>query len=163
LGSPVYRGAFPLPDGGVVKARSFDGSVVSEVSTKAMGLAKTGWKVMDGGQGLEQAIDDNEKTVANFPQDIAVDMGKEVSIRAFTYLPRQDKRTDGIADRYVFYTSVDGVSWQKVAEGEFSNIRANPVEQVVGLDAPVNARYFKLTAVHVLGGNGAVVAELGVR
>jgi alpha-L-fucosidase len=128
-----------------------------------MGLAKTGWKVVDGGPGVMQAIDEDERTGATFPQDIVIDMGKETKIRAFTYLPRQDRGTDGIADKYVFYTSADGIGWQKAAEGEFSNIRANPVEQVVGLDAPLNARYFKFSAVHVLGGNGVVVNELGVR
>ena len=181
LGSPLYKGPFELALGGVVKARSFDDSVVSEVATKQLGLAKTGWKVVEAkaggevlGGGYERAIDEDEKTSwssfrkdnvtpATFPQDISIDMGKEAEIRAFTYLPRQDKRTDGIVDQYVFYTSVDGTNWQKVAGGEFSNIRANPVEQVVSLDGPVKARYFKFSAVHLLGGNGVVVAELGVR
>jgi len=163
LESPLYQGPFALATGGVVKARSFDENVASEVATKKLGYAKAGWKVMDGGERLASAIDENEKTMATFPQDISVDMGSEPVIRAFTYLPRQDRRTDGIVDRYAFYISLDGKDWEKVAEGEFSNIRANPVEQVVPLDHPIKARYFRFSSIHVLGGSGVVVNELGVR
>jgi len=142
---------------------------------RKLGLSKAGWKVMEAvGSKCAYAIDEDEKTLWNtlqkdpssetkFPQDIAIDMGKAQSIRTFTYLPRQDKQTDGMADRYVFYTSKDGVTWQKVAEGEFSNIRSNPVEQVVQLSHAVVARYFKFSILRVVGGNGVTVAEVGVR
>ena len=181
LGSPLYQGPFGLPTGGMVKARSFDENVASEVATRQLGLAKAGWKVTAAWAGetalkgnFDRTIDEDERTgwsslqkdqvfPVRFPQDISVDMGKESVIRAFTYLPRQDRQTDGIVDRYAFYISLDGADWEKVAEGEFSNIRANPVEQVVPLDHPVKARYFRFSAIHVLGGSGVVVNELGVR
>jgi alpha-L-fucosidase len=129
---------------------------------------------MEAGARYALAIDEDERTVwstlqrdssiaGKFPQDISIDMGREQTIRAFTYLPRQDKKTDGIADRYIFYIGTDGVNWQKVSEGEFSNINANPVEQVVPLEQPVKARYFRFSIGHVVGGNGVAVAELGVR
>jgi alpha-L-fucosidase len=181
LASPVYTAPFPFVDGGVVKARSFEeGHTASEVVTRELGRSKSGWRVMDvvtagGSRGsCENAIDEDERTVwstlqkdsaavAKFPQDISIDMGKAGTIRAFTYLPRQDKKTDGIADRYAFYTSEDGTSWQKATEGEFANIRSNPLEQVVRLDHPVSARYFKFSILHTVGGNGVTVAEVGVR
>jgi alpha-L-fucosidase len=90
-------------------------------------------------------------------------MGKEYAIKAFTYLPRQDKRTAGIADGYVFYISEDGTNWKKAAEGEFANIRSNPLEQVVTLTTPVSARWFRFSIVHVIAGNGVTVAEVGVK
>jgi len=192
IGSPVYREPFLLADGGVVKARSFEGdNTASEVSTRELGVSKLGWRVIEAGvagaagaardsAGARavgsggRAIDEDERTVwstlqrdssvtGKFPQDISIDMGRDRTIKAFTYLPRQDKKTDGIADRYIFYTGIDGVTWQKVAEGEFSNIRSNPILQVVPLDQPVKARYFKFSIGHVVGGNGVAVAELGVR
>ena len=121
----------------------------------------------------ENVLDDNPSTLwstlqrdssapGQFPQEIAIDMGATTTIKAFTYLPRQDKKTEGIADRYIFYTSNDATNWQKCAEGEFSNIRANPIEQVVPLPQPVNVRYFKFAILHVIEGNGVTVAELGV-
>ena len=142
------------------------------------GLSKSGWKVIEaasgGGGRYAMAIDENERTVwsslkkdssavAVFPQDISIDMGKAETFRALSYLPRQDKKTEGIADKYIFYTSADGVNWQKVAEGEFSNIQSNPLEQVVQLGHAVTSRYFKFSIQHVVAGNGVVVVEVGVR
>jgi len=136
------------------------------------GLSKSGWKVMEAGNGAFLAIDENEKTVwsslqkdsaAVFPQEISIDMGKVQTFKAFSYLPRQDKKVEGIADKYIFYISTDGVNWQKVAEGEFSNIKSNPLEQVVQLGHTVTSRYFRFSVQHVVAGNGVVVAELGVR
>ncbi|HEY4286185.1 MAG TPA: alpha-L-fucosidase [Puia sp.] len=137
------------------------------------GLSKSGWKVMAPGTGgAQKAIDENEKTVfsslqkdsaAVFPQDISIDMGKAQTFKAFSYLPQQDKVAEGIADKYIFYISTDGMKWQKVAEGEFSNIRSNPLEQVVQLGRSVTSRYFKFSVQHVVAGNGVVVAEVGVR
>jgi len=140
---------------------------------RSYGLSKSGWKVMEA-DGREKAIDENEKTVwsslqkdssavAVFPQDISIDMGKAQTFKAFSYLPRQDKKTDGIADQYIFYISADGVNWQKAAEGEFSNIKSNPLEQVVQLGRMVTSRYFRFSVQHVVAGNGVVVAEVGIR
>lgn len=181
LGSPVYSAPFELVTGGMVKARSFEeDKSSSELTTKEFGVAKRGWRIVADskgnapGAGVERAIDEDEHTVwstlkrdsssvAGLPQDMVVDMGKEENVQAFTYLPRQDKKTDGTADRYVFYTGSDGENWTKVAEGEFSNIRSNPLEQVVPLEHPVTARYFRFSILHVVGGNGVVVAEVGIR
>ena len=180
LASPGYNGAFKLEDGGMVKARSFEGdNTASETTTREFGLSKGGWKVIEqqrtgGRDRYGAAIDDDDRSVwstlqrdslieGRFPQDISIDMGKMQAIKAFTYLPRQDGKTDGIVDRYIFYTGEDGVTWQEVAEGEFSNIKSNPLEQVVELGHAVNTRYFKFSILHVVGGNGVVVAELGVR
>lgn len=77
-------------------------------------------------------------------------------------MPRQDKQAEGIVDSYVFYVSDDGKTWEKVASGEFSNIKSNPIEQPVALKQEVSARYFKFEATHVIAGNGITVAELSV-
>src|SRR5258708_4732240 len=153
VGSPLYKGPFLLEGSGVVKARCFEGDTASEVTVKELGLSKSGWRV----------IGPDSSGTAKFPQDIIVDMGREQTFKAFTYLPRQDKRTEGIVDQYVFYISEAGVNWKKAAEGEFSNIKSNPIEQVVQLGRVVTACYFKFSALHVVGGNGVVVAELGGR
>jgi alpha-L-fucosidase len=173
-GSPSYKEAFLLADGGMVKARSFEGDgTSSEVALAELGLSKKGWKVVESAGGNskpELAIDERPGTIwstldgsGNFPQDIVVDMGREQTIAALTYLPRQDGKSEGMADRYIFYTSKDGLSWQKAVEGEFSNIRSNPLEQVVRMDQPAAARYFKFSVLHVTNGNGVTVAELGIR
>lgn len=175
--SPVYQKPFALISGSLVKAVSFEGTKASELNTKKFGLSKSGWKVLEASPPAqskpELAIDEDNGSnwntlqkdslaTAQFPQDISIDLGKEQNITAFTYLPRQDKQTPGIADRYVFYTSINGKDWQQAAAGEFSNIQSNPIEQTVPLAKAVMARYFKFSAVHVTKGNGVAVAELGV-
>jgi alpha-L-fucosidase len=177
LSSPVYSKPFTLDEGGVVKARSFEGKdQQSESAYVSFGYAKTNWKVLDataandGWGKTENAFDENtgslystlKKEDAQFPQQISVDLGKEQKIKAFGYSPRQDKQADGIVDSYVFYVSKDGKTWEKVASGEFANIKSNPIEQPVVLKQALTARYFKFEAAHVIAGNGITVAELSV-
>lgn len=90
-----------------------------------------------------------------------MDMGEVKTLKGFTYTPRRDGTFHGMVDRYVFQTSLDGKTWKQAAEGEFGNLRANPIEQSVPF-APVSARYFKFIATHVLELNHAAVAEIGV-
>ena len=173
--STLYDKPFAFADGGTVKAMSFDGDhQFSEVKTTKFGLSKAGWKIVaeqttGGAKHPEYAIDEDvytnwntlEGSTTPFPQSIVVDMGREQAITAFTCLPRHDKAADGTVDSYIYAISDDGIKWQQVAEGEFANIKSNPVEQVIPLDHSYNARYFEFTAKHVLTGDGVAVAELG--
>ena len=136
---------------------------------------KIGWKIVSasyeapGGEAAH-AIDGNPNTIwhtygpdgeHHLPQWFIVDMGKLKTIKGFTYLPRQDHTFHGMVDQYVFCVSTDGKQWQQAAQGEFGNLRANPIEQTVPF-APVQARYFKFIATHALEMNHAAVAEIGV-
>ncbi len=116
-------------------------------------LDPSSWSILmnefDGGNpGL--AVDADPATfwlteAATLPKRIGVDIGREISVAGFGYLPRQDRNAAGSIGRYVAETSVDGVSWQKQAGGEFSNIVANPILQRILFDRPVVARYVRLT------------------
>lgn len=172
--STPYNKTFILTDGGVVKAIAVDGDITSEVTNVKFGLNKRDWKLLNAANnGAAQAIDENYRSVWNTLQkdtsasfkttELVVDMGNVQTISIFTYLPRQDKKTEGIVDRYTFYVSDNGTDWKEAAKGEFSNIKANLVEQEVKLNAPIKARYFKFQADHVVSGNGVTVAEVGVR
>ncbi len=61
-----------------------------------------------------------------------------------------------------FYISDNGRDWKKAREGSFHNIEANPVQQLVLLEHPLKARYFKFSALHINNGKGVAVAELGI-
>ncbi len=165
INSPAYEKPVLLVSGGEIKAESFDNKQHSEITTQKFGFAKTDWKVIASvsDQRSENAIDEKPNTFwESTSSSITVDLGTDHSIKGFTYLPRQDKKTDGVADSYIFSVSTDGTNWTDVAMGEFSNIKSNPVEQSVSLDHVFKARYVKLTAKHLISGNQLVVAEIGV-
>jgi alpha-L-fucosidase len=141
-----------------------------------LGLSKKDWKVVSfsaegEGTGLaSHAIDGKPTTFWHThtaagrqppPQSLTVDMGKEQELTGFLYLPRQDNCAVGNVTHYAFAISVGGQAWTEVAQGEFGNIAANPVQQKVKLDKPVTARYFKFTASGALDGC-ANAAEIGV-
>lgn len=169
--STAYTGPFPLPDGGVIKARAVSGGKAGPVATRTLGVAKRGWKVVAATFGeAGRAIDDNPATFWHThgdkeevpPQSFTVDLGRDIPIRGFTYLPRQDGTTNGMTDRYRFETSTDGSTWQVGAEGEFSNIKANPVEQSVDVRPARTSRYFRFTGLHAVAKNHITAAEVGV-
>jgi alpha-L-fucosidase len=174
LQSPKYSSPISLPNGGVVKAIAVEGNKQSELAANTFGLSKATWRIIpDATIGLkpENAIDESNSlwsslsadSASNFtPAQLSIDLGSAQNINAFTYLPRQDKSTAGLVDRYAFLISTDGKQWQQVAAGEFSNIKANPLEQTVSLKQPVKARYIQFKAMHVIAGNGATAAEIGV-
>jgi alpha-L-fucosidase len=148
-------------------------SVASEVTeNKTSEISKSGWKVIASAAGNQPryAIDGNAETIwSSVPSDvfkpanIDIDLGFPIEISAFSYLPRQDKQIEGVADQYSFYVSNDGKNYKEVASGEFSNIRANPIEQVVSLKEKVQTRYIRFVGKRSLDGKGISIAELGLR
>ena len=134
-------------------------------------VSKTGWKIISATAGAaEHAIDADSGTFwhthmaqeQNPPQSFEVDFGRDINVSAFTYLPRQDGTAHGMTDKYRFELSRDGKRWVTMAEGEFPNIRANPIEQTVPLKKPVSARFLRFTGLHALEKNHVSAAEIGV-
>lgn len=80
-------------------------------------------------------------------QPLVIDLGKEVSLKGFTYAPLNEQAKPTMAYRYTFYVSMDGKSWTKVpTNGEFSNIMHNPLPQTVKFAQPQKARFIKIDA-----------------
>jgi alpha-L-fucosidase len=125
----------------------------------------------DANSPASYAIDGNPSTIWKtradtdlaLPHQLTVDMGSVHRIAGFTYLPRQDGSHEGIVENYRFETSVDGHDWTTdVDSGRFGNIQNNPELQEVPF-APVNARFFRFTALKELGANGwTSAAEISV-
>ena len=96
------------------------------------------------------------------PVDLVIDLGKIYNIKGFKYLPDQNKWSAGIITTYQLYTSEDNTNWKLVNEGEFSNIKNNPVWQIKTF-APIHARYVKLKALkNTSNDNVAGYAEFDV-
>jgi alpha-L-fucosidase len=170
--SPVYTEPFASPSGSTVQAACLmpNGQLGIVAAKSFVGLPTTGWKVVavDSQEtaGVDnsaaRAIDGDTSTFwhtrwsddLKLPHSITVDMGKSHRIGGFTYLPRQDGNPNGTVERYRFETSEDGTDWTtNIVSGTFANIRNNPSLQQVTF-APVNARYFRFTALREINGNG---------
>jgi alpha-L-fucosidase len=172
ISSPRYNGPFHLAQGGVVKAKSFEEKgVSSSITTKAFGIAKQAWKMVGekNGHSAGRMMDEDAKSFylsssihEDSAKQVVIHLGDTHLIKGFTYLPRQDKNLEGTVYSYIFHISGDGVNWSKVSEGEFSNIAANPVEQVIRLDVPAEARFIKFSAGSLVSGNKLAIAELGI-
>lgn len=172
--SPVYEKPFMLPSGGTVKAVSEYRGKSSSVATSVIPVPTRDWKVLAGerrASAPELAFDGDPVTLWHThaaqgelppPQALDIDMGREVNVAAVIYTPRRNSAR-GTIDRYAVYLSRDGKDWgAPVAQGEFSNIRANPVPQRIDLKAPVKSRYLRFVGKRVLEGSHVAVGELGV-
>ena len=96
------------------------------------------------------------------PVDLIIDLGSEQNLSGFKYLPDQGKWSSGIITNYQFYVSEDNYSWKLVDEGEFSNIKNNPLWQIKKFTSK-NARYIKLRSLkNTMGDDVAGYAEVDV-
>lgn len=126
------------------------------------GLAKTTWSIKNADGG--KAIDDDKQTFWLSTEEgaVVIDLGSVQQFSALGYLPRQDGKFDGIVEKYEYFASNDGESWHKIAEGEFSNIKANPILQYVPLKAKVTAKFIKLIAKQSIANGQLSIAEFEV-
>ena len=176
--SAVYRSPVSLRRGGEVYAAcvASDGRLGMVTSKNFAGLAPIGWRVVsvdseEANDPASNAIDGNAATVWQtglnperpLPHQITVDMGSAQRIAGFTYLPRRDESRSGVVESYRFESSVNGHDWiANVDSGHFGNIRNNPELQEVPF-APVDARFFRFTALKGLGTDGLTsAAEISV-
>ena len=110
--APLYTGPIPLPRGGTVCARAFDGDRAGSRTARALfDIAKTRWTVSETdsaeiqhGENARCAIDGDPATIwhtewvsANppHPHHIVIDLGERLALRGFTYLPRSGSGRSG--------------------------------------------------------------------
>lgn len=80
---------------------------------------------------------------------IVFDLGKTQQLKSFYYLPDQSTQHKGLVSHYEIYVGKEKADMQKVAEGEFSNIRNHPIMQEVHF-TPTDGRYLKLKAMRMV-------------
>jgi alpha-L-fucosidase len=141
----------------------------SPVAQVDFDVAKDKWSIVGvDDKKAEQAIDDRSDNVyhfmgEDFPVDVIVDLGEELNIKGFSYLPDQGRWSNGIIKEYAFYVSMDGKDWgEAVSEGEFSNIKNSPIWQNKQFDV-VKGRFIKLQALSEVDDRTvAGIAELNI-
>lgn len=133
----------------------------SATSRQELDLVKGNWKVLSTDGNAQVAIDELPHTYWTSPTNaLELDLGKEVSLQGFRYLPMQARYPSGFIAAYELEGSLNGQNWQPLASGEFANIQNNPIEQVIRF-APQQLRYVRLKAVRTVDGNAATFGELG--
>jgi len=141
----------------------------SSVGHEKFDISKKNWKIVGiNDENASKILDGNTSTVWHkrgdkiMPFDLIVDLGNNYNISGFKYLPDQNRWSSGIITNYQFYVSADNKEWKLVSEGEFSNIKNNPVWQIKNF-LLVNARYIKLKALkNTRGDDVAGYAEVDV-
>jgi len=155
--TPGYR-----PESGVYQIKAAyrddsDGSIGPQVIVD-IPMDSSEWEVSEK---VRAAVDGDASTLwtaEKAPASFTIDLGKPQNIGAFSYTPRQDGKTEGMTDCYTLEASVNGKVWKKVSSGEFSNLRANPIEQKMEVSLPP-VRFLRFTATRALDGQGVTVAD----
>lgn len=139
--SPLFREPFQLAHKGTVKAISVDPTLgtVSPVASRTFDITTAGFKVLrPAGEKASAAFDGNPGTAWYMPltkakgRELVFDMGGTYTVTGLTYAPDANRWGSGPVSKYRIY-----VDDKEVASGEFSNIKANPIEQVVTFAEPV--------------------------
>ena len=117
------------------------------------------------GTGASEAIDGDIATAwqSEGLTPLTIDMGEVINIAGLCYAPKSDGGV-GTIYRYNAYISEDGESWTEcVRDGEFSNIKHNPIPYYVNFGCIYSARYLRLEPISEVNDmNATSIAEIGV-
>ena len=137
-------------------------------------VRKKDWKVSAAdseteGHKAQAAIDGDPatywKTLATGDMHrLELDFGKTLRLAGFTYVPASADEYAGTVFLYKVYVSSDGQNWTLCeTDGEFSNIKHNPIPQTVKFKTIYPARYFRFETVREIDGRPFVtVGEIDV-
>lgn len=170
-----YEQPISMPDGGVVKARSFSSAAEGTVAVAEIGLASSGWKATATSEespktSADKAVDGDPSTFwhsgsgATHPQTLTIDLGQTRRIAGFTYLPRQDKRDpNGMIEQGRVEISVDGQTWVNAGTFTFGNLLNDPTVRTYKFSNPKEAKQLRIVSLKAAADQpGAGAAEIGV-
>lgn len=165
--SSLFREPFPLARKGTVKAVSVDPTLgtVSPVASRTFDITTAPFKVVEPvGADARAVFDGNPGTAWYMPltkakgRELVFDLGGTYTVTGLTYAPDANRWGSGPVSKYRIY-----VGDKEVASGEFSNIKANPIEQVVTFAEPVRgSRVSFVVDATADGASSASFAEITV-
>lgn len=82
-------------------------------------------RILDGDPNTSWYQENKDKT----PVDLTIDLGSATAFNGFQYLPGQGSNR-GIISGYQFFISGDNKEWTLADQGEFANIKNNPLLQI---------------------------------
>ena len=135
-----------------------------DVIVKLSDMKTDEWKAI--GTDASAAFDGNAETawMTDGLTALVVDMGHMENITGFCYAPHAAEDLSGTIYKYKFYISTDGENWTKCeTNGEFSNIKHNPVPYYVRFGKTYNARYFKLEPIsEINAAQKTTIGDIGI-
>ncbi|MFN8207934.1 MAG: alpha-L-fucosidase [Bacteroidales bacterium] len=149
-----YSAPVPVEGKVTVRAIAFDPGAgkSSPESRETFDLPKKDWKILEVKDSAAAVVLDGNPLTAwhqgkekKLPIDLVIDMGRDLNLCGFRYYPDQGFWGPGIITHFQFFVSENGIDWQLVDGGEFSNIKNNPGWQIRKF-APATGRYIKLRA-----------------
>lgn len=167
-----YVEPFPFLQKGTVRAMATDhfSGKSSPVASADFDIPALNWKwtgELANERNANAPFDGNPNTALTInkklPFDFVLDLGENVLVSGFTYLPDQARFNPGVIRHYEFSVSKDGRNFgQPVAGGEFGNIVNSPILQRVTF-GPVEGRYVRLRALSdAFGAERAGMAEFTI-
>lgn len=173
--SDQFTAPFALPSRAIVTAIAVDPASgrQSDVSSADYDISKSKWRVLspdpDNDPRGKFMVDADAGSIwksdpgQDVPQSVVIDLGEMLTLSGFTYLPTQQRYIDGTISHYKLFLSKNGKDWgTAVSEGEFSNIRNNPVLQTKTFEQQ-EARFCKFVAEKEINDkNFVTIAEFGV-
>lgn len=165
--SNLYEEPFLLDGEVTIKAMIVNGpESEGEMTERKFQYSKIHWKVI-GETKLNPALFDGDPNTVWFSKkgvnNIEVDFGEITEFKGLTYLPDQSRSNYGIALNYIVSVSNDGKQWEVVAKGEFSNIRNNPIRQIIDLDQKYKVRFLKFETTTISDGHPSLgISEMDI-
>ncbi|MCR8668713.1 alpha-L-fucosidase [Aestuariibaculum sp. M13] len=162
-----YKAPFICDDKVTIKAVVINNETQGEIAERKFGPSKAQWKVVRQKGDFSKLFDGLSETTwiakGDDVKSIVVDFGSKINISGLTYLPDQSRGNIGIALDFQIQVSRNGKHWKTMAEGEFSNIRNNPILQEIGFKRNSKVRFIKFITKTVADGQNALaIAELDV-
>lgn len=158
-----YSEPFTFSKKGTVKAISHDASFdkKSPVSSIRFDIPASAYMLVNPkDEKASVMLDGNGYTAYYLPegkQQLELELKKEALISGFTYVPNQNRDASGHISNYQLY-----VNNIKVAEGEFSNIKHNPIAQEIRFK-PTKGKLIRLVATRITeNGKRAGIGEFSV-
>lgn len=146
--SPVSTQYFDIPR---------DGFLLINISSLSGGDSRLAAQIRKESSAM---FDGNAYTAFYLPaktvQEISLDLGQTYTLSGFTYTPDQNRWGGGVITHYEFYAGN-----RLISSGEFSNIRNNPIEQVIRF-LPVKTRQIRFVATQIADGPKAGIGEFSV-
>lgn len=167
--SALYKKPFTFKSG-EIKAIAFNKDKKGSVASNIFGIVKNDWKLLGvdsqvGRNKGAKAFDGNPtsywQSKGGKSHSIAIDLGKEYTLKGFSYTP-QTRHSRGMIENGIIKISSNGKSWKTFEKFKIGNLINDPTTRRHFFKKSVKTRYIKVESTIIAGGdNSAAIAEIG--